>query len=268
MRTVIKHVLAFFATADVEVNNNIAQNFMMEIDYPEVKAFFAVQQMIEVVHQETYAMMLDSLVCDEEEHRVLRHSQATMPCVQKKAAWAKRFMDRETASFPERLIAFGLFEGVMFSASFATFFFLKTKGIMPGLTLSNTFIARDEGMHCKFSQLLYSKLVNRLPEDVVHSLFREAVDIEEAFVREAMQVPMIGLNADLMCQQVRHVADHLLVGFGYPKLWNVESPFSFMALGEVTPKTNFFENKLSEYGTLKRSRSDGASEALCVDADF
>lgn len=241
----IKHVLAFFAASDGIVNENLAVNFMNEVQYPEARCFYGFQIMIENIHSEAYSLLIDTYIKDPVEKNYLFHAIETVPCVAKKAEWALRWISK--GKFAERLVAFAAVEGIFFSGSFCSIFWLKKRGLMPGLSFANELISRDEGLHCDFACLLYSQLKNKLPVVVLQSIITSAVEIEREFVSDALPVKLIGMNADLMCQYIEFVADRLLVALGAPKVFNVVNPFDFMDLISMPGKTNFFERRVSEY---------------------
>lgn len=241
----IKHVLAFFAASDGIVNENLAVNFMNEVQYPEARCFYGFQIMMENIHSETYSLLIDSYIKDPQEKDRLFHSIDTLPCVGKKAEWAIKWIGNGT--FAERLIAFAAVEGIFFSGSFCSIFWLKKRGLMPGLTFSNELISRDEGLHCDFACLLYSELKHQLPKERVTSIIKNAVEIEKEFVSDALPVRLIGMNADMMCQYIEFVADRLLVALGCDKTYNATNPFDFMELISLQGKTNFFEKRVAEY---------------------
>lgn len=242
----IKHVLAFFAASDGIVNENLAVNFLREVQIPEARCFYGFQVMIENIHSETYSLLIDTYIKDPEEKHKLFHAIDTVPCVGKKAKWALRWI--ENGSFVERLIAFAAVEGIFFSGSFCSIFWLKKRGLMPGLSFSNELISRDEGLHCDFACLLYTKYIeNKLTEKQVKQIIADAVSIEKEFVVDAIPVKLIGMNADLMCQYIEFVADRLLIALGYSKLYNATNPFDFMEMISLQGKTNFFEKRVSEY---------------------
>ncbi|GIV28496.1 MAG: ribonucleoside-diphosphate reductase [Bacteroidia bacterium] len=245
-RHFIKHVLAFFAASDGIVNENLAVNFLNEVQFPEARCFYGFQVMIENIHSETYSLLIDTYIKDSEEKHKLFHAIDTVPCVGKKAEWALRWI--KNGSFVERLIAFAAVEGIFFSGSFCSIFWLKKRGLMPGLSFSNELISRDEGLHCDFACLLYTKYIeNKLSEEKVKQIITDAVAIEKEFVRDAIPVKLIGMNADLMCQYIEFVADRLLVALGYSKVYNATNPFDFMEMISLQGKTNFFEKRVSEY---------------------
>jgi ribonucleoside-diphosphate reductase beta chain len=261
----IKHVLAFFAASDGIVNENLAVNFMNEVQYPEARCFYGFQIMMENIHSETYSLLIDSYIKDPKEKDKLFHSIDTLPCVGKKAEWALKWIGN--GSFAERLIAFAAVEGIFFSGSFCSIFWLKKRGLMPGLTFSNELISRDEGLHCDFACLLYSELTNQLPKESVTAIIANAVEIEKEFVSDALPVRLIGMNADLMCQYIEFVADRLLIALGCEKKYNAINPFDFMELISLQGKTNFFEKRVAEY---QKSGVMGKKEdnVFSLDEDF
>lgn len=271
-RHFIKHVLAFFAASDGIVNENLAENFVSEVQYTEAKFFYGFQIAIENIHSETYSLLIDTYVKEPKEKDRLFNAIETMDCVKKKADWALRWIDN--GDFAERLIAFAAVEGIFFSGSFCSIFWLKKRGLMPGLTFSNELISRDEGLHCDFACLLYTNhLVNKLPVEKVTSIIADAVTIEKEFVTDALPVKLIGMNADLMCQYIEFVADRLLAELGCPKVYNSTNPFDFMDMISLQGKTNFFEKRVGEYqkaGVMDSSKNSGedAKPKFSLDEDF
>lgn len=267
----IKHVLAFFASSDGIVNENLATRFMRDVQIPEARAFYGFQIAIENIHSEMYSLLLDVYIRDPEEKDRLFRAIETVPCVKKKADWAMKWIE-SPRSFSERLIAFAVVEGIFFSGSFCAIYWLKKRGLMPGLSFSNELISRDEGLHCDFACLLYSMLTNKLPNDVVKNIVTEAVDIEIEFVNDALPVGLIGMNANLMSQYIQFVADRLLVALGQDKVYNVANPFDWMETISLQGKTNFFERRVGDYqksGVM--SGINGVAEAARVfkiDDDF
>jgi len=268
-RHFITHVLAFFAASDGIVNENLAEHFVNEVQYTEAKFFYGFQIAIENIHSETYSLLIDTYVKDPTEKDKLLNAIETMDCVKKKADWALRWIDK--GSFQERLIAFAAVEGIFFSGSFCSIFWLKKRGLMPGLSFSNELISRDEGLHCDFACLLYNNHVtNKLPEDTVSKIIRDAVDIEKEFVTEAIPVKLIGMNSDLMCQYIEFVADRLLSELGCDKVYNSTNPFDFMDMISLQGKTNFFEKRVGEYqkaGVLKKEEENAAPK-FSLNEDF
>jgi ribonucleoside-diphosphate reductase beta chain len=243
-RNFIKMVLAFFAASDGIVNENLATRFMNEVQIPEARSFYGFQIMIENVHSEVYSQLIDTYIDDTKEKHTLFHAIDAIPCIAKKAAWALRWITDNKSNFATRLVAFAVVEGIFFSGSFCSIFWLKKRGLMPGLCFSNELISRDEGLHCDFACLLYSMLKNKLPQETVHTLIKEAVDIEKEFITEALRVDLIGMNQKLMSQYIEYCSDRLLVELGYDKLYNAKNCFDFMNLISLQGKTNFFGTNL------------------------
>ncbi|KAG1703057.1 Ribonucleoside-diphosphate reductase subunit M2 [Phytophthora capsici] len=266
-RHFIKHVLAFFAASDGIVNENLAMNFSNEVQVPEARCFYGFQIAIENIHSEVYSLLIDTYIKDAIEKDHLLRAIETIPCVQKKAHWALRWCDPRVSSYAERLVAFAAVEGIFFSGSFCSIFWLKKRGLMPGLSFSNELISRDEGMHTDFACLLYSKLVNKLPESRIHEIVRNAVVIEHEFVRDSLPVELIGMNSGLMCQYIEFVADRLLYSLGVSKIYHAKNPFDWMDMISLQGKTNFFEKRVGEYS--KAGVGVAAEEQVfTLDADF
>lgn len=245
-RHFVKHVLAFFAASDGIVNENLAENFINDVQYTEAKFFYGFQIAMENIHSETYSLLIDSLIKDTEEQDRLFNAIETIPAIQKKAEWALKWIDSE--SFAERLIAFAAVEGIFFSGSFCSIFWLKKRGLMPGLTFSNELISRDEGLHCDFACHLYNEHIeNKLPEGRIEEIILSALEIEKEFILEALPVRLIGMNADLMEQYLEFVTDRLLDSLNIEKKFNTENPFDFMQNIALQGKTNFFEKRVAEY---------------------
>jgi ribonucleoside-diphosphate reductase beta chain len=265
-RFFIKHILAFFAASDGIVNENLAENFLSEVQYTEAKFFYGFQVAMENIHSETYSLLIDTYIKNDKEKDTLFNAIDNMDCVKVKADWALRWIDE--GSFAERLIAFAAVEGIFFSGSFCSIFWLKKRGLMPGLAFSNELISRDEGLHCDFACLLYNNhLVNKLSKDTVEKIIVDAVNIEKEFITEALPVRLIGMNQDLMKQYIEFVADRLLVELGNDKVYNVSNPFDFMDMISIQGKTNFFEKRVAEYqkaGVLSKEEEKGFS----LDEDF
>lgn len=265
-RHFIKHVLAFFAASDGIVNENLAENFLSEVQYTEAKFFYGFQIAIENIHSETYSLLIDTYIKDGKEKNYLFNAIDTIPCVRKKADWALRWI--EEGSYAERLIAFAAVEGIFFSGSFCSIFWLKKRGLMPGLSFSNELISRDEGLHCDFACLLYNHhLVNKLSKETVTKIITDAVEIEKEFVTDAIPVKLIGMNADLMQQYIEFVADRLLGELGCEPVYNASNPFDFMDMISIQGKTNFFEKRVAEYqkaGVL----NSGEDQTFSLDEDF
>jgi len=245
-RHFISHVLAFFAASDGIVNENLAVGFLSNVQYAEAKCFYGFQIMIENIHAETYSLLIDTYIKDTAERQRMLNAIETIDCVRKKAEWAIRWIEQGT--FIERLIAFAAVEGIFFSGSFCSIFWLKKRGLMPGLTFSNELISRDEGLHRDFACLLYTQHIkNKLPEEQVYTIIKDAVEIEKEFVSDALPVSLIGMNAPQMCQYIEFVADHLLESLNLKKVYNATNPFDFMDLISLQGKTNFFEKRVGEY---------------------
>lgn len=242
----IKHILAFFAASDGIVNENLAENFVNEVQYTEAKFFYGFQIMMENIHSETYSLLIDTYIKDPEERDRLFHAIEYFEAIKEKADWALRWI--ESPSFAERLIAFAAVEGIFFSGAFCSIFWLKKRGIMPGLTFSNELISRDEGLHADFACHLHNHhLVNKVPVERITQILDEALSIERKFITESLPVRLIGMNSDLMIQYLEFVTDRLLVELNCPKLYNVSNPFDFMDMISLQGKTNFFEKRVSEY---------------------
>jgi ribonucleoside-diphosphate reductase beta chain len=242
----IKNVLAFFSASDGIVNENLAMNFVNEVQYTEAKFFYGFQIMMENIHSETYSLLIDSYIKDKEEQNHLFNAIDTIPAIKKKAEWAIKWINSD--SFVERLIAFAAVEGIFFSGSFCSIFWLKKRGLMPGLTFSNELISRDEGMHCDFACHLYNKHIdNKLSENRIKEIICGALEIEKEFILEALPVSLIGMNSKLMLQYLEFVADRLLISLGVPKVYNSTNPFDFMENIAIQGKTNFFEKRVAEY---------------------
>lgn len=241
----VKHVLAFFAASDGIVNENLAVNFLQEVQIPEARCFYGFQVAIENIHSETYSLLIDTYIKDAAEKHHLFHAVETIPAVRKKAEWALRWINNGT--FAERLVAFAAVEGIFFSGSFCAIFWLKKRGLMPGLSFSNELISRDEGLHCDFACLLYGMLQNKLEPVRVQQIITDAVAIEKEFITEALPVSLIGMNAGLMAQYIEFVADRLLVALGAAKVYNTPNPFPWMEMISLQGKTNFFEKRVGDY---------------------
>ncbi len=244
----IKHILGFFAGSDGIVMENLATRFMREVQIPEAKFFYSCQNLLEAIHSETYSLLIDTYITDKAEKAKILGAIQTIPAVKEKADWALAWIDNKDADFATRLLGFAAVEGIFFSGASCAIFWLKQRGIMPGLTLSNEFIARDEGLHTDFACLLYSKIVNRLPKEKAHKIIREAVKIEKHFIKKALSCELIGMNAKLMGQYIEFVADRLLLQLGYPKAYRTANPFPFMERISLENKDNFFEKRVSTYG--------------------
>ena len=246
-RHFVSHILAFFAASDGIVNENLAANFATEIQSPEARCFYGFQIAVENIHSETYSLLIDTYIKNGEEKQHLLNAIETVPCVQRKARWALQWCERDNASFAERCVAFAAVEGIFFSGSFCAIFWLKKRGLMPGLCFSNELISRDEGLHCDFACLLYRKLINQLPEARITEIVTNAVEIEKEFVSDALPVELIGMNSKLMCNYIEFCADRLLAELGCARHYNATNPFEWMEMISLQGKTNFFEKRVGEY---------------------
>jgi len=264
-RHFISHVLAFFAASDGIVNENLAVNFMSEVQLPEARCFYGFQIMMENIHSETYALLIDAYIKNAAEKYKLFHAIDTIPAVKKKAEWALRWIEK--GNFAQRLVAFAAVEGIFFSGSFCSIFWLKKRGLMPGLTFSNELISRDEGLHCEFACLLYSMLKQKLSEKEIHDIIGDAVTIEKEFITEALPVGLIGMNAGLMQQYIEFVADRWITELGCSKMFNSINPFDFMEMISLQGKTNFFEKRVGDY-QKSGVMSNVAEQVFTTEEDF
>lgn len=265
----IKHILAFFAASDGIVNENLAENFVNEVQYSEAKFFYGFQLMMENIHSEMYSLLIDTLIKNDAEKDKLFHALENFPAIARKAEWALKWI--KSPSFAERLIAFAAVEGIFFSGAFCSIFWLKKRGLMPGLATSNEFISRDEGMHRDFAVHLHNHhLVNRVPEARIKEILVEALDIEREFITESLPADLIGMNGKLMAQYLEFVTDHLLESLNCSKVYNVENPFDFMDMISLEGKTNFFEKRVSEYkkAGVNLKQEDAVENKFSLDADF
>ena len=266
-RYFIKHILAFFAASDGIVNENLAENFVNEVQYAEAKFFYGFQIMMENIHSETYSLLIDTYVKDETERDELFNALEVFPAIKKKADWALKWI--ESDSFAERLIAFAAVEGIFFSGAFCSIYWLKKRGLMPGLTFSNELISRDEGVHCDFAVHLHNHhLVNKVPKSRIREIIVDALNIEREFITESLPVSLIGMNAALMTQYLEFVADRLLVELGCDREYNTSNPFDFMDMISLQGKTNFFEKKVAEYQKSGVMNTDSQAQKITFDADF
>jgi len=264
-RNFIKMVLAFFAASDGVVTENLAARFMNDVQISEVRAFYGFQIAIENIHSEMYSLLIQTYIKDDDEKRRLFEATTNYPCITKKFNWAKKWLDDKRSSFAKRLVAFAVVEGIFFSSSFACIYWIKKRGLMPGLTFSNELISRDEALHTEFAVLLYSKLVRKLPKKKIVEIITEAVEIEKEFITEAIPCRMIGMNAKLMSQYIEFTADRLALQLGYDKIYNSPNPFDFMELISVESKVNFFERTNSEYALANKTVTKDIFE---FNADF
>ncbi|XP_053571234.1 ribonucleoside-diphosphate reductase subunit M2 B [Bombina bombina] len=263
----ISYILAFFAASDGIVNENLVQRFCQEIQVPEARCFYGFQIHIENVHSEMYSLLIDTYIDEPQRRQFLLDAIETLPCVRKKAEWAMQWIADTKATFGERLVAFAAVEGIFFSGSFAAIFWLKKRGLMPGLTFSNELISRDEGLHCNFACLMYSYLVNKPTESRVTDIIVNAVRIEQEFLTESLPVALIGLNCTLMKIYIEFVADRLLAELGCSKIFKVENPFDFMENISLEGKTNFFEKRVGEYQRFN-VMAPTTNNVFTLDADF
>lgn len=269
-RYFISRVLAFFAASDGIVNENLVENFSAEVQLPEAKSFYGFQIMMENIHSEMYSLLIETYVKDPQEADFLFNAIENIPCITKKADWAIKWIQDKDALYAERLVAFAAIEGIFFSGSFASIFWLKKRGLMPGLTFSNELICRDEGLHTDFACLLFSHLQNRPSPEIVEKIIVEAVEIEKEYFTDALPVSLLGMNSNLMCQYVEYVADRLLFALGNKKVYNVTNPFDFMENISLAGKTNFFEKRVSDYqkaGVMSKAE-DREAGAFAFDEDF
>lgn len=266
-RYFIKHILAFFAASDGIVNENLAENFVNEVKYAEAKFFYGFQIMMENIHSETYSLLIDTYVKDDTEKDLLFRALDVFPAIKKKADWALKWI--ESPSFAERLIAFAAVEGIFFSGAFCSIFWLKKRGLMPGLTFSNELISRDEGVHCDFAVHLHNHhLINKVSKSRIKEIIIDALNIEREFITESLPVSLIGMNAKLMTQYLEFVADRLLVELECERVYNTSNPFDFMDMISLQGKTNFFEKKVAEYQKAGVMNTDSEAQKITFDADF
>ena len=261
----IKNIIGFFAGSDGIIIENLALRFLNEIEIPEARSFYSYQIFNENIHSETYSLLIDTYIKDNLEKNKIFNSIENIPCIAKKASWAYKWIQNNEVNFATRLIAFAIVEGIFFSGSFCAIYWLKKRGLMPGLTFSNELISKDEGMHCHFACLLYSYIKNKLKKEIVHEIFKEAVEIEKEFITESIPCNMIGMNSIMMKQYIEFVSDRLLVQLGYSKIWNTENPFDFMELISLRPKSNFFELRVGEYAKSTISEN---SDTFTLDNNF
>jgi len=266
-RFYIKHVLAYFVSSDFLITENLAQNFMNEIQIPEIRCFYGFQIAMENIHSETYSILIDTFIKNETEKDRLFNAIETIPCIKKKADWALKWINGNQ-SFAERLVAFSAIEGIFFSGAFCSIFWLKKRGLMPGLCFSNELISRDEGMHTDFACLLYSMLQNKLSQERIYEIIKEAVEHEQEFVTDALPVGLIGMNSKLMSEYIEFCADRLIYALGYKKLYNTANSFEWMELISLQGKTNFFERRTGDYQRSGIVNDDKADHIFTTKADF
>jgi ribonucleoside-diphosphate reductase subunit M2 len=252
----VSMILAFFAASDGIVLENLASRFMTDVQISEARAFYGFQIAMENIHSETYSLLIETYIKNKEEKHKLFNAIENFPCIKKKSDWAQKWIHDNRSSFATRLIAFACVEGIFFSGAFCSIYWLKKRGLMPGLTFSNELISRDEALHCEFAVLLYSKLVKKLDKSRIHEIIKEAVEIETEFICQALPCRLIGMNSELMTQYIKFVADRLCVQLGYKKIYNASNPFDFMELISLEGKTNFFEKRVGEYSLASKSDTD------------
>ena len=261
----ISMILAFFAASDGIVLENLAQRFMSDVQVSEARAFYGFQIAMENIHSNTYSNLIETYIKDKEEKSKLFNAISNYPCIKKKSDWAQKWIHDNRSSFATRLVAFACVEGIFFSGAFCSIFWLKKRGLMPGLTFSNELISRDEALHCEFAILLYSKLIKKMDKNRIHDIIKEAVEIEIEFICEALPCRLIGMNSILMTQYIKFVADRLSVQLGYKKIYNVTNPFDFMEMISLENKCNFFEKRVSDYALADKTQS---SEDFAFTDDF
>ena len=259
-RYYISMILAFFAASDGIVLENLAQRFMSDVQVSEARAFYGFQIAMENIHSETYSLLIETYIKDNQEKARLFNAIENFPCIKKKSDWAQKWIHDNRSSFATRLVAFACVEGIFFSGAFCSIFWLKKRGLMPGLTFSNELISRDEALHCEFAVLLYNKLLKKMNKTRIHEIIKEAVEIESEFICEALPCRLIGMNSQMMTQYIQYVADRLCVQLGYDKIYNVTNPCDFMELISLESKTNMFERKIGEYALANKSNTDIAFE--------
>jgi len=252
----ISMILAFFAASDGIVLENLASRFMNDVQLAEARAFYGFQIMMENVHSESYSLLIDTYIKDNDEKHKLFNAITTYPCIKKKADWAQKWIHDNRSSFATRLVAFACVEGIFFSGAFCSIYWLKKRGLMPGLTFSNELISRDEALHCEFAILLYSKLNKKIEKSRIHEIIKEAVEIETEFICQALPCKLIGMNSEMMIQYIKFVADRLVVQLGYKKIYDVSNPFPWMELISLESKTNFFEKRVSEYALATKEKDE------------
>jgi ribonucleoside-diphosphate reductase subunit M2 len=256
----ISMILAFFAASDGIVLENLASRFMNEVQVSEARAFYGFQIAMENIHSETYSLLIETYIKDKEEKNKLFNAIEHFPCIKKKSDWAQKWIHDNRSSFATRLVAFACVEGIFFSGAFCSIFWLKKRGLMPGLTFSNELISRDEALHCEFAILLYSKLIKKVDKNRIHEIIKEAVEIESEFICEALPCRLIGMNSEMMTQYIQFVADRLCVQLGYKKIYNVSNPFDWMEMISLESKTSFFERRVSEYALANKTQTTDAFE--------
>lgn len=267
-RHFIENILAFFAGSDGIVIENLAQRFCNDIQIPEVKCFYGFQIAIENIHSEMYSLLIDTLVKDSDRKTTLLNAIETIPSVEKKAKWALKWVSDKTSNYATRLVAFAAVEGIFFSGAFCALFWLKKRGILPGVTCSNELISRDEALHTEFAVLIYNMLQDKLDKQKLQDIITEAVEIEKEFIIDSIPCKLIGMNSDLMSEYIEFVADRLLIQLGNDKYYNSKNPFSFMEMISIEGKTNFFEKRVTEYSKANVSAEYSGNKEIVFDAAF
>ena len=264
----LKHILAFFAASDGIVNENLVERFCNEVKVPEAKFFYVFQMAMENIHSETYSLLIDTYIKDPKEKTYLFNAIDTIPSIQKKAEWALKWINDDTSPFINRIIGFAAVEGIFFSGAFCSIFWLKKRGLMPGLCHSNELISRDEGMHTEFAVLMYHNLKNKPSPEVVKQIIQEAVEIEKEFITESLSCELIGMNKSLMGQYIEFVSDRLLQMFALEPIYNTQNPFDWMEMISIQGKTNFFEKRVGEYSNKANPNIDSSKNEINFDEDF
>jgi len=264
----LKHILAFFAASDGIVNENLVERFCQEVQVPEAKFFYVFQMAMENIHSETYSLLIDTYIKDPKEKTYLFNAIDTIPSIQKKAEWALKWINDKDSPFINRIIGFAAVEGIFFSGAFCSIFWLKKRGLMPGLCHSNELISRDEGMHTEFAVLMYHNLKNKPSPEVVYQIIREAVEIEKEFITVSLSCELIGMNKNLMSQYIEFVSDRLLQMFGLEPIYNTQNPFDWMEMISIQGKTNFFEKRVGEYSNKANPNIDSSKNEINFDEVF
>jgi ribonucleotide reductase beta subunit family protein with ferritin-like domain len=264
----LEHILAFFAGSDGIVVENLGERFLREITIPEVKCFYGLQIAMENIHSETYSLLIDTYIKDDDKKHQLFNAIETIPCIKKKADWSLKWINDTNSDFAKRLVAFACVEGIFFSGSFCSIFWMKKRGKLPGLCFSNELISRDEGLHTDFACLLYSRIEKKLPQEVIYEIVSDAVLIETEFIVDSLPCKLLGMNSEMMSQYIRFVADRLLLQLGYDKLYNLTNPFTWMEMISMEGKTNFFEKRVGEYSKNNVKVDGTTNKEIVLDADF
>jgi ribonucleotide reductase beta subunit family protein with ferritin-like domain len=264
----LEHILAFFAGSDGIVVENLGERFLREITIPEVKCFYGLQIAMENIHSETYSLLIDTYIKDDDKKHKLFNAIETIPCIKKKADWSLKWINDTNSDFAKRLVAFACVEGIFFSGSFCSIFWMKKRGKLPGLCFSNELISRDEGLHTDFACLLYSRIEKKLTQEVIYEIVGDAVEIETEFIVDSLPCKLLGMNSEMMSQYIRFVADRLLLQLGYDKLYNVANPFTWMEMISMEGKTNFFEKRVGEYSKNNVKVDGTTNKNIVLDADF